>query len=84
MKKMGTKKKKIKIENFPQVWKGYGQIAVIYRNHVEFYQLANTDYTGGSDGEKNLPFDPYSEIDMAKGNRMRRVHGNKEIHIRRG
>jgi len=69
--------KKLKIEDFPQVWKMGDTVEIVYRNRAEFY-VKKTSFTTSGDNEK---FDPYDEIELIKGNGGRRVHGNKEIQV---
>ena len=71
-----TQKVKTKFEGFPKVFKGNGLVAIIYTNHVEFYRKESQYYDQGDN-----PFDPWNEVQMAKGNGMNRVHCTKEIQV---
>jgi hypothetical protein len=44
------------------------QVVVIYRDHSEWYK-----YDSAYRGDKDSQYDPYNEIEMARGNGMRRV-----------
>jgi len=59
--------------HFPVVMKGKlgngkKSVTVIYRDHSELYELVS-EYRG----QEDLPYDPYSEIEMARGNRDKRI-----------
>lgn len=74
-------KRKIKIEDFPQVWKGHRTVVLVYRDHSETYEF-ESKYSNKEAQEANAcDYDPYHEVEILKNNGWRRVHGKKEIQI---
>lgn len=76
------KTKQMKHEDFPQVWKMGELLEVVYRDRAELYTLKHRySDSGENDDGTRKQFNPYTELDMIKGNGGKRVHGMKTVKV---
>jgi len=74
--------------SFPVVFKGHGEVWIIYKDRVERYSHKNTDTKTQIDKENSdccydyedifgKGWNAYHEVEMLKNNKFKRVHDSK-------